>query len=77
MGAASWGEFGVPRPELDTPSRQQAEMSAAAAEPLQCSPMDGSPPGSSVPGILQARILEWVDIYSSPVKTFLRQNGLK
>ena len=58
MGAASWGEFGVPRPELDTPSRQQAEMSAAAAEPLQCSPMDGSPPGSSVPGILQARILE-------------------
>ena len=24
--------------------------------------MDGSPPGSPVPGILQARILEWVDI---------------
>ena len=30
-----------------------------------CSPMDCSPPGSSVHGILQARILEWVDI-SSP-----------
>ena len=27
-----------------------------------CGPMDGSPPGSSVPGILQARILEWVAI---------------
>ena len=27
-----------------------------------CNPMDGSPPDSSVPGILQARILEWVAI---------------
>ena len=27
-----------------------------------CSLIDDSPPGSSVPGILQARILEWVDI---------------
>ena len=40
---------------------------AAAAESLQscptlCDPMDGSPPGSAVPGILQARTLEWVAI---------------
>ena len=40
---------------------------AAAAESLQsyltlCNPIDGSPPGSPVPGILQARILEWVAI---------------
>ena len=40
---------------------------AAAAKSLQscltlCDPVDGSPPGSSVPGILQARILEWVAI---------------
>ena len=40
---------------------------AAAAKSLQlcpalCDPTDGSPPGSSVPGILQARILEWVTI---------------
>ena len=27
-----------------------------------CDPMDGSPPGSPVPGILQARTLEWVAI---------------
>ena len=27
-----------------------------------CDPIDSSPPGSSVPGILQARILEWVAI---------------
>ena len=38
---------------------------AAAAESLQscltlCDPIDGSPPGSPVPGILQARTLEWV-----------------
>ena len=38
---------------------------AAAAKSLQscptlCDPIDGSPPGSSVSGILQARILEWV-----------------
>ena len=30
-----------------------------------CDPMDGSPPGSSVHGIFQARILEWVAISSS------------
>ena len=40
---------------------------AAAAKSLQlcptlCDPIDGSPPGSSVPGILQARRLEWVAI---------------
>ena len=40
---------------------------AAAAKLLQsyltlCDPIDGSPPGSSAPGILQARILEWVAI---------------
>ena len=40
---------------------------AAAAKSLQscptlCDPMDGSPPGSPVPGILQARTLEWVAI---------------
>ena len=37
---------------------------AAAAKLLQscltlCDPRDGSPPGSPVPGILQARVLEW------------------
>ena len=42
-------------------------MSAAAAKSLQscptlCNPIDGGPPGSPVPGILQARTLEWVAI---------------
>ena len=38
---------------------------AAAAKSLQltlCNPMDGSPPGSPFPGILQARTLEWLAI---------------
>ena len=30
--------------------------------PTLCDPRDGSPPASSVPGILQARTLEWVSI---------------
>ena len=33
--------------------------------PTLCNPMDCSPPGSSVQGILQARILEWVAMPSS------------
>ena len=33
--------------------------------PTLCDPIDGSPPGSSVRGIFQARILEWVDIFFS------------
>ena len=44
-----------------------AAAAAAAAKSLQscptlCDPIDGSPPGSSIPGILQARTLEWVAI---------------
>ena len=44
-----------------------AAAAAAAAKSLQsglilCNPIDGSPPGSPVPGILQARTLEWVVI---------------
>ena len=44
-----------------------AAAAAAAAKSLQscptlCDPIDGSPPGSIAPGILQQRILEWVAI---------------
>jgi len=47
--------------------RCTAAAAAAAAKSLQscptlCDPVDGSPPGSPVPGILQARTLEWVAI---------------
>ena len=42
-------------------------LAAAAAKSLQscptlCDPIHGSPPGSPIPGILQARTLEWVAI---------------
>ena len=45
----------------------QTNYAAAATKSLQscptlCDPIDGSPPGSPVPGILQARTLEWVAI---------------
>ena len=48
-------------------SKLFAAAAAAATKSLQscptlCNPRDGSPPGSAVPGILQARTLEWVAI---------------
>ena len=52
-----------------------SHFSAAAAKSVQscltlCDPIDGSPPGSPVPGILQARTLEWVAIsFSMKVKS--------
>ena len=63
-------------PEIKLPSsagsweKQESsrKTSAAAAAksfqscPTLCDPIDGSPPGSSVPGILQGRTLDWVAI---------------
>ena len=45
--------------------RRHSNIVAATAKSLQscptlCDPIDGSPPGSPIPGILQARTLEWV-----------------
>ena len=57
-----------------TTAAAAAAAAAAAIKLLQscptlCNPIDGSPPGSSVPGILQARILEWVAISFSTQTT--------
>ena len=41
---------------------KESESEVAELCPTLCDPMDCSPPGSSVHGILQARILEWVAI---------------
>ena len=75
--------------------QQDPSFVAAAAKSLQscptlCDPIDGSPPGSPVPGILQARTLEWVAISFSdawkwkvkvkslsPVWLFSRPHGLQ
>ena len=59
-------------------------MSAAAAAakslqscPTPCDPIDGSPPGSLIPGILQARTLEWVAIsFSSAWKWQVKRKSL-
>ena len=67
-----WRKERKPIP-LFLPGESQGQRSlvgyspTAAAKSVQscltlCDPIDGSPPGSSVPGILQARILEWVAI---------------
>ena len=60
-----WGEKRRERGEPHT--TLGVEDHAAAAKSLQscptlCDPIDGSPPGSPIPGILQARALEWVAI---------------
>ena len=49
------------------PGKPLSQNAAAAAKSLQscptlCNPIDGSPPGSPIPGILQARTLEWVAV---------------
>ena len=56
-----WGFHGLSEEDTDPLSLDAA--AAAAAKSIQlcptlCDPIDGSPPGSSIPGILQARILE-------------------
>ena len=55
-----------PSPPAPNPSQHQSTATAAAKSlqscPILCDPVDGSPPGSPVPGIPQARTLEWVAI---------------
>ena len=58
--------------EHATQGKATRVAAAAAAKLLQscptlCDPTDGSPPGSAIPGILQARTLEWVAISFSNV----------
>ena len=73
MGWGGMWEGGVRMGTTCTPvadsSQRMAKATAAAAAakslqscPTLCDPIDGSPPGSPVPGILQARVLEWVAI---------------
>ena len=60
----------------------QTIPAAAAAKLLQscptlCNPIDGSPPGSTIPRILQARTLEWVAIsFSSAGKWKVKGKSL-
>ena len=61
-----WSGLPLPSPNIHT--------AAAAAKLLQlcltpCDPIHSSPPGSPIPGILQARVLEWVAISFSEIYT--------
>ena len=44
------------------PTMQELLLLSRFSRVQLCDPIDGSPPGSPVPGILQARTLEWVAI---------------
>ena len=63
-----WSGSPFPSPgDLSDSGIKPTSLDAAAAKSLQlcptlCDPIEGSPPGSPVPGILQARTLEWVAI---------------
>ena len=47
---------------LSSPNPAAAAAKSLQSCPTLCDPIDGSPPGSPVPGILQARTPEWVAI---------------
>ena len=61
-----WNRQGFPDSSVGKESACNARAAAAAKSlqscPTLCDPIDGSPPGSPVPGILQAKTLEWVAI---------------
>ena len=58
-----WPHIYIPTDASDLTLLPDAVKSLpAAVKLLQCDPIDGSPPGYPVPGILQARTLEWVAI---------------
>ena len=66
---ATYSPWGRKTVKHDWASKQQSNKTAAAAAakslqscPTLCDPIDGSPSGSPVAGILQARTLEWVAI---------------
>ena len=62
--------------------QESSRKTSAAAKSLQscptlCNPIDGSPPGSAIPGILQVRTLEWVAIsFSNAWKWKLKVKSL-
>ena len=69
------------RPKVSSAIISVSAAAAAAKSPQSCptlcDPIDSSPPGSPVPGILQARTLEWVDIsFSNAWKSKVKVKSL-
>ena len=79
QGSPEKSKFGKKTVSLFTiPIQHYAERSAAAllqSCPTLCNPTDGSPPGCSVPGILQARILQRVVISSKAAVETIQINA--
>ena len=63
----SWLLFSVSSQELGFSSAATAAAKSLQSCRTLCDPIDGSPPGSPIPGILQVRKLEWVAISLSEV----------
>ena len=71
-GSGVWGRmdtciwmaesFGCPPETITTLLIGYAAAKSLQSRPTLCDPIDSSPPGSPIPGILQARTLEWVAI---------------
>ena len=62
---------------IHTPSHAVAAAKSLQSCPTLCDPIDGSPPGSAVPGMLQARTLKWVAIsFSSAWKWKVKVKSL-
>ena len=64
--------FAAYRPMRKTNNNNKVVTAAAKSLqscPTLCDPTDSSPPGSPVPGILQARVLEWVAVAFSEQRT--------
>ena len=62
MPSLEWAEFQGLLGLITTSVAAAAAAKALQSCPTLCDPIDGSPPGSPVPGILQAKTLEWVAI---------------
>ena len=65
MDRGAWRATGGARGHKESDKTEHAYTAAAKSLqscPSLCDPIDGNPPGSAVPGILQARTLEWVAI---------------
>ena len=54
-----WSGLPVPSPEEVVAAAAAAAVKSLQLCPTLCDSIDSSPPGSPVPGILQARVLEW------------------
>ena len=59
---ARWRELKYAQPRKTSSHNMLAAAKSLQSCPTLCDPIDGSPPGCPVPGILQARTLEWVAI---------------